>query len=965
MGSKKLTAFLLVLVVVFSNILMSAEAATGERNVRVGCFPLNGFFEISKDGQVSGYGAEYTNAIAEHARWNCSYVPYTSWVEALRALSKHEIDILAPSQRTSAREALYDFDSFPIATEYGALLTLTSNKNLQFEDFTAFNGLKVGCVSSLVFLPVYKEYQARNKFATEMLYYNDTPALLSALQAGEVDAIVANMMVKTDSMRLLARFGASPVYYMMNKNATGIQEEMNQAIDRLTSNHPEFQKQLDNTYFSSFIAMPLSKAEIDFVKTCEPLNVASPTEDAPYSYVDATGQVTGVDRAILERVGQITGLRFKYVPIAKGNKAESFIDKQNISLLRSREYSTYTELHNGSFTESYVAVAKCFVGKNRTSFDTQATMKVALVEATLGEIADYKKAYPQFVFTNYKDLTQCIEAVHKGEQNLILGNRYALENALSIPQNADLEILPLKIINEPIRFKVTRGGNVEQEKILISILNKGLKQISFNDREKYVSDFVQATRYKFTFKDFLYQYRFQVILLLLFMMAIVMAVSIIMKARHKASLIVEESEKKLRQITNNINGGVIVLLGNNTLVITYANDGFLELIGCSRKEFEASAGSYLTYVHHNDLPVLHEALAKGEKEISLELRILKNDGLYVPVLFNCTIEEKPTGEKVLYCVVLDMTEQNSLLEQLRIDKQRTELILERVEEIFYEVDFRDKSIRVSPSFGKKLGWVLPNKFTLGKVDDFATMWHTDSENLLKLHSSTRAMLDTKKTQNVAVQLQVLPKGESIWCEISQFPILGKDGTIISVIGLIKDINAQIEERNRLLEISLRDQLTGLYNKKAFEQIVGKHLAAMPNQNHALIFVDLDHFKAVNDNLGHLIGDRAISEAADKLKIIFSNYDILARFGGDEFCIFVKNIPLDTLRGKMDWLVEKMRSDYSNGKDRVRVTCSCGIACTDDVGFDYTVLMDSADKALYTAKENGRDQVVFFRNILQK
>lgn len=673
----------------------------------------------------------------------------------------------------------------------------------------------------------------------------------------------------------------------------------------------------------------------------------------------------GVDREILERVGKITGLRFAYIPIAKENQAETFIDKQNISLLRSRENNSHIELHGGSFTESYISATKCFVGKNHTNFDAKANMKVALVDAMAGEIAEYKKLYPQFTFTNYKNLTQCIEAVHKGEQNLILDNRYALENALSIPQNADLEILPIKSLNIPLRFRVTRGGNVAQEKLLISILNKGLKQISLNDKEKYVSDFVQATRYKFTVKDFLYQYRFQVILLLLFILAIVIAVSIIIKARHKASLIVEENEKKLRQITNNINGGVIVLRGNNALAITYANDGFLELIGCSRTEFEASAGSYLAYVHHDDLPALHEVLSKEEKEVSLELRVLKADGLYIPVLFNCTIEEKATGEKVLYCVVLDMTEQNRLLEQLRVDNERTELILERVEEIFYEIDFRDKSISMSPSFSKKLGWGLPTKFELGNVDDFEAMWHTDPESLQKLHSSTRTMLSTKETQTVAIQLQVLPKRENIWCEISQFPILSKDGTIISVIGLIKDINEQMEERNRLLERSLRDQLTGLYNKKAFEQIASEHLATMPNQNHALIFVDLDHFKAVNDTLGHLTGDRAICEAADKLKIIFSNYDVLARFGGDEFCVLVKNIPLDTLRGKMDWLVEKLHSDYSNGKETVRITCSCGVACTEDVGFDYTVLMDSADKALYAAKENGRDQVVFFRNIPQQ
>lgn len=131
----------------------TVPALAGENEeVRIGYFPMNGFCDVASDGTVTGCWRDFTDAVVSYTGWNCEYVCYASWVEAVDALSDGSIDMLAPSQRTPEREELYTFDSFLIGTEYGSLLALNTNDRLVCEDFAAFQGPHIGVVTSLAFL---------------------------------------------------------------------------------------------------------------------------------------------------------------------------------------------------------------------------------------------------------------------------------------------------------------------------------------------------------------------------------------------------------------------------------------------------------------------------------------------------------------------------------------------------------------------------------------------------------------------------------------------------------------------------------------------------------------------------------------------------------------------------------------------------------------------------------------------
>ena len=163
-----------------------------------------------------------------------------------------------------------------------------------------------------------------------------------------------------------------------------------------------------------------------------------------------------------------------------------------------------------------------------------------------------------------------------------------------------------------------------------------------------------------------------------------------------------------------------------------------------------------------------------------------------------------------------------------------------------------------------------------------------------------------------------------------------------------------------LEIGARlDGMTGLLNKKTLIAETEEILSSFSYNTAAFVFMDLDHFKEVNDRLGHAMGDRVIKEAARGIQEIFRQDDIIGRFGGDEFCVFLKDVPENILYARLNELMDKLRAEYTDGVVTIPVTVSIGaVYYHGKHRITYQEMMEEADKALYKAKERGRDRYVF-------
>ena len=158
-----------------------------------------------------------------------------------------------------------------------------------------------------------------------------------------------------------------------------------------------------------------------------------------------------------------------------------------------------------------------------------------------------------------------------------------------------------------------------------------------------------------------------------------------------------------------------------------------------------------------------------------------------------------------------------------------------------------------------------------------------------------------------------------------------------------------------------DQLTGILNKVSFEELVGNRLAADPKTvPHALILLDVDNFKGVNDTLGHAYGDEVLSRIGSSLRAVFSTEDYVGRIGGDEFCVLVnakapENMDYTAyIRTKCEMIAAAFREHYTGDDGKYKISGSIGCAFFNKDGEDFPTLYQAADKALYASKHRGKD-----------
>ena len=178
----------------------------------------------------------------------------------------------------------------------------------------------------------------------------------------------------------------------------------------------------------------------------------------------------------------------------------------------------------------------------------------------------------------------------------------------------------------------------------------------------------------------------------------------------------------------------------------------------------------------------------------------------------------------------------------------------------------------------------------------------------------------------------------------------EDGFAYHVTGYLQNIHVQHEEKARMKSMVERDPMTGLYSKTHSNYLVNQTVSDKTFSMHALLVIDLDNFKQVNDKLGHLIGDAVIMDMAMNLKMVFRSTDILGHIGGDEFLVLMKDIKTpDIVQERCNQLRDLLRKSYDHEKETVQVSASIGIALAPTHGQDFQTLFSHADAALYQSK----------------
>ncbi len=323
----------------------------------------------------------------------------------------------------------------------------------------------------------------------------------------------------------------------------------------------------------------------------------------------------------------------------------------------------------------------------------------------------------------------------------------------------------------------------------------------------------------------------------------------------------------------------------------------------------------------------------------------------------------------------------NLKRSLRVnDRYLLNSLMNNLPEHIYFKDCNSRFIRISKSLAEAFGLDDPYA-AIGKSDfDFFS-----PEHARRAFRDEQKIMQSGKTISTE-ERETWPDRPDTWVLTTKMPLYGENGQIIGTYGISSDITdrkiaedklrlqskslqKQIREINilhdQLKEQASRDVLTGLSNRRMMEEVLSQQLAQCRELELpcSIFIIDIDHFKNVNDDYGHLLGDAMLEKIGMCIKSLTRADDFSCRLGGDEILLSFKNMPVQQAVRKAQFMRKMLGQLYiAKGSQKISTTVSIGIATFPIHGDCIHALIDQADAALYLAKERGRDQVVLASEI---
>jgi diguanylate cyclase (GGDEF)-like protein/PAS domain S-box-containing protein len=345
-------------------------------------------------------------------------------------------------------------------------------------------------------------------------------------------------------------------------------------------------------------------------------------------------------------------------------------------------------------------------------------------------------------------------------------------------------------------------------------------------------------------------------------------------------------------------------------------------------------------------------------------RLRARDGSYRWVFSSGGVLERSADGLAtrVFCVMFDITEQKLADEQRRIASERLALIAQNVPGMIFQwrmaADGAATFVYVSPGVRAVYG-VEPEALMMdGRA--LASVCHP--QDFERERMMMRRSAETLEPWHLEHRV-LRPDGSITWAAGEALPRRDKDGSTI-FDGYVRDVTADKVSEQRISFLAYHDGLTGLENRLGLRSRLDEMLqrSRVCGTSLAMLMIDLDRFKHVNDTLGHDIGDELLVEIARRLRATVRECDIVARLGGDEFVLVLDDLPDEKhVSAAVQKLFRELRGNFRLSGGTVYTTCSMGISRFPRDGADGSTLLKHADLAMYTAKANGGDSYRLFEN----
>jgi diguanylate cyclase (GGDEF)-like protein/PAS domain S-box-containing protein len=403
------------------------------------------------------------------------------------------------------------------------------------------------------------------------------------------------------------------------------------------------------------------------------------------------------------------------------------------------------------------------------------------------------------------------------------------------------------------------------------------------------------------------------------------------------------SEARFRDLFENVVDGVYQATPHGVLLS--ANPALVRMLGYDSEAALKRAGRTIE----------HYAVAKDRERLILRRR----DGRVIVVLENSRVVYDSTGDLLYHeGTITDITERKAAERALFEEKERAQVTLQSIGDAVITSDAGGRVDYLNPVAEELTGW--ERRAARGRPIEEIVVLRDDETREPAENPVSRCLREGRVTGLAANSVLISRQGQQVAIQDSAAPILDRNGAVIGAVLVFHDVSKERRLHRKLSYYASHDSLTGLINRREFEDrlsVAVKESAQNPQLSFALLYMDLDQFKVVNDTCGHTAGDQLLRQLSELLQGRVRATDVLARLGGHEFAVLLADCSIDKALQVAEDLREAIagyRFIWREGAMAVGV--SIGLVPIGHHDDSVASLLSAADVACYVAKDLGRNRI---------
>ncbi len=363
-------------------------------------------------------------------------------------------------------------------------------------------------------------------------------------------------------------------------------------------------------------------------------------------------------------------------------------------------------------------------------------------------------------------------------------------------------------------------------------------------------------------------------------------------------------------------------------------------------------------IHPDDRERVRSEFTRQLRESTIariEHRVIMKGGRSIWVTNKSILVKGEDGQEYLYSFLADIHATRSAYEDIQAKYNKYKTVLSQIQDILFIWDLKEDSFTVSDTWNDLFSFPAPETDIVEHLTKHSHLHPDDIPLMLDKITEIENGVDSASLE---VRMST-NQGVYKWYRFRGSASRDKNGTLLQLLGSITEVDAEKRKEHALQQQADQDALTKLLNKEAGRRQIESYLQRYPNgADCAMLILDLDNFKQVNDKYGHLFGDAVLKQFADAIKHQFRGQDIMCRIGGDEFMVLTRGLSnRQTLENKCRQFIDSLI--VGGQYKKLKLGCSIGIALSPEHGIDYHDLFNHADQALYQAKAAGKNDFRFF------